>query len=214
MKEDFQKNGYCVVRNAISKELRDFVTQYALFDEMQNFLAEKDSIAARMSESGPQVPNAHSKYADPAMETMLLHIQKILEDNTGLTLFPTYSYYRIYRTGDDLKPHTDRPSCEISCTMCFNYNYDSSNYSWPIYMEGNKIDLNPGDLVVYRGYDLEHWRAPFDVDENAWQVQGFFHYVDVNGPFAEFKWDKRSSIGAFDGERNPKIAEKPYITYL
>lgn len=214
MKEDFQKNGYCIVRNAISNELRDFVTQYALFDEMQNFMPEKYNSPAKMSERRPQVPEAHSKYGDPSMETMLLHLQNILEENTGLSLFPTYSYYRVYRSGDDLKPHTDRESCEISCTMCFNYNYDDTKYSWPIYMEGNPIILNPGDLMIYRGCDLNHWRELFDVDENTWQVQGFFHYVDANGPFTEFKWDRRSSIGAFDGQRKQRISEKPYIVYL
>jgi hypothetical protein len=45
--------------------------------------------------------------------------------------------------------------------------------------------------------DLEHWRDALDiVDEDAWHVQGFFHYVDTTGPYKEFKWDKRESIGA------------------
>ena len=57
----FKENGYCIVKSAIDADLRDFVTQYALFDEMRNFEADEH-----------QVVGAHSKYADPAMETLLL----------------------------------------------------------------------------------------------------------------------------------------------
>jgi hypothetical protein len=117
----FKKHGYCVVKSAVSVELLDFVTQYSLFDEMQNYYG--DDI---------QSLGAHSQYGDPAMETMLLHLYSIIEKHTGLEVYPTYSYYRVYRNGNDLKPHTDRPSCEISATLCFNYSYDDSKYTWPI----------------------------------------------------------------------------------
>jgi hypothetical protein len=203
-KEIFQSNGYCIVKNALSSELRDFVTQYSLFDEMQEFSPEGQ---------GKQVEFAHSKYADPAMETILLNLQAIIEKNTGLVLFPTYSYYRIYRPGDELKVHKDRPSCEISATLCFNYSYDKSKFQWPIFMNGNEIDLLPGDMVIYKGCDLEHWRDPFELDDDfAWHLQGFFHYVNANGPFAEYKYDKRDSVG------EKKLAQndynKSYIKYV
>jgi hypothetical protein len=195
--EEFKKNGYVVVKNAVNKELCDFVTQYTLFDEMQDFQTD-----------GGQVPNAHAKYADPAMETMLLHLHSLIEKNTGLELHPTYSFYRVYRNGDELIPHKDRPSCEISCTVCFNYSYDDSKYTWPIYMDGYEANLKPGDLVIYRGIELEHWRKPFDIQENAWHVQGFFHYVNKNEPNAEWKFDKRSSVGEL---KNKKENAKKYI---
>lgn len=185
----FKKQGYCVVKNAISCNLRDFITQYALFDEMQNFKPDQS-----------QVIGAHSKYGDPAMETMLLNLHSMMEQNTGLTLFPTYSYYRIYRNGDELLKHRDRPSCEISCTVCFNYSYDDSKYTWPIFVDKSKVELSPGDLVIYRGCDLEHWREPFKIEEDAWHVQGFFHYVDANGPHASFKYDGRETIGELNSD--------------
>ena len=208
-KNYFNEKKYCVVKSAITNELRDFVTQYALFDEMQNFTPEKKYDW----KLPPQVPNAHSKYADPVMETMLLHLLPIIEMNTGLSLYPTYSYFRVYRNGDDLESHLDRSSCEISATLCFNYSYDSEKYSWPIYMEGNEVNLHPGDLVVYRGCELSHWREKLELDENVWQVQGFFHYVDANGPCAEWKFDKRNSIGELkkDSRLTPT---KKYIQYI
>lgn len=200
----FKEQGYCIVKSAINPELRDFITQYALFDEMQETIV-----------GDKQVPNSHSKYADPCMETMLLQLQKVIEDNTGLLVYPTYSYYRVYRPGDTLEKHKDRPSCEISATLCFNYSYDDKQQVWPIFMNKNSVILQPGDLVIYRGCDLDHWREEFtSKDINDWHVQGFFHYVDIYGPNSEFKFDKRHSIGQLIKDRQKEIQSiKSYITY-
>ena len=204
-KDTFKKDGYCIVKSAISEELRDFVTQYALFDEMRNFKPEG---------AGYQVANAHSKYADPAMETMLLHLHSIIEKNTGIDLYPTYSYYRVYRHGDELKPHTDRPACQISATMCFNYSYDKNEYNWPIFVDGNSVVLEPGDLVIYKGCELQHWREIFNSHSEDWHVQGFFHYVDSTGPCADHKFDKRETIGGIkDNEITQLVEKKSYIQY-
>jgi hypothetical protein len=206
--KEFKEKGYCIVKSSISEELRDFVTQYALFDELQNFTKESETI------NGAQVPNAHSRYADPSMETMLLHLRATMEAATGLKLHPTYSYYRVYRNGDDLKPHTDRHSCEISATMCFNYSYDGKKYNWPIFMDGTAVALEPGDMVIYRGRDLEHYRNSFDCPEPAWHVQGFFHYVDADGPCADWKYDKRNSIGEIKQPvKEKRVSQKSYIIF-
>lgn len=184
----FKEQGYCVIKSVISEELRDFITQYALFDEIQDFSTEKNSAV-----NGAQVPNAHSKYADPAMETLLLMLQEQIEENTGLQIFPTYSYFRVYRNGDSLKNHKDRESCEISATLCLNYSY--TDYNWPIYMQDTPIVLEPGDLIIYKGCELYHSREKFNPKEDSWQVQGFFHYVDQQGDNVDFKFDKRPNVG-------------------
>ena len=197
----FEDNGYCIVRNVLSSDIVKLYTQYALFDELQDFAPDQH-----------QVFGAHAKYADPAMESMLLHLQNTVEANTGLKLFPTYSFYRVYRSGDEWVSHKDRESCEISTTVCFDYDYKGHNYSWPIYMENNKIDLMPGDMVIYRGCDLEHKRDKLNIyDEDIWHVQGFFHYVNKNGPHVNFKYDKRESIGMLKHIDIPE--KKSYIQF-
>jgi len=206
---NFNKHGYCIVKSAISEELRDFVTQYALFDEQQDFDDREAGVYGPASG-----PVAHSKYADPAMETMMLNLQKIVEENIGFELYPTYSYYRVYRPGSSLKPHIDRPSCEISVTLCFNYSYDSETYQWPLFIEETPIVLEPGDMAIYRGCELTHWRGEFkNHDENAWHVQGFFHYVDINGPHKQYKFDTRPQIGIMREDLRKKTVNKSYITY-
>jgi hypothetical protein len=43
-------------------------------------------------------------------------------------------------------------------------------------------------------------------------VQGFFHFVDQNGPYADFKYDKRNTIGQ---KEKRIISNVPsYITFL
>jgi hypothetical protein len=200
--EQFKIKGYAVVPSVISDELRDFVTQYALFDEMQDF-----------NPDNTQVKGAHSKYADPAMEAMLLHLHKLIEEKTGLSLYPTYSFYRVYRNGDILEPHMDRPSCEVSATVCFNHSYTTDEYSWPIIMNGDRVNLSPGDLVVYRGCDLTHSRDIFSHRDDSWHVQGFFHYVDAGGPYSDYQYDKRSCIGESTNSKNSQNAHKNYIRF-
>jgi hypothetical protein len=201
-KDLFEKNKYTIIRSAISTELRDFVTQYALFDEMQDFTPEKSLVGSKAP-----CPEAHSKYGDPAMESMLLHLHPVMEKAVGFSLFPTYCYYRIYRNNDKMPPHIDRTSCEISATLCLNFNYDPDKV-WSIYLDGNQVDLLPGDMAIYRGCDVPHWREPFDRGQDAWQVQAFFHYVDVHGPNAEWKWDKRPSLGVLDTVSSLQLKEK------
>jgi alkylated DNA repair dioxygenase AlkB len=110
------------------------------------------------------------QYSDIAMETLLLKCQPVMEKATGLKLYPAYTYARIYKKGDELKRHKDRFSCEISTTM--NLGGDD----WPIYLEpsgkegkkGIKVDLKPGDMLVYSGCELEHWRKNLKV-KNAYK---------------------------------------------
>ena len=57
-----------------------------------------------------------------------------METMTSLELVPTYSYHRLYTTGTELKRHKDRPSCEISTTLCLGYDIsnldDKKEWNW------------------------------------------------------------------------------------
>ena len=123
-------------------------------------------------------------YADPAMEALMLDKKKLLEQETGLKLLPTYSFWRMYTKGGELTRHKDRPSCEISVTVMIG----SGGESWPIYMGEKPIEMEPGDAVTYLGCDIWHERKPFKGD---WHAQSFMHYVDKNGPHADEVMDRR-----------------------
>ena len=129
------------------------------------------------------------------METLLQNLKPVMEKETKLKLSPTYSYARIYKNGDVLARHKDRFSCEISTTL--NLGGDS----WPIYLDptskfgqaGIKIELKPGDMLVYSGCELEHWREEFK-GQNCGQV--FLHYNKKGSKMAkENEFDKRPFLG-------------------
>ena len=194
------KNNYKVIRQAISKELADFVYSYFLMKRNvarkmydDRYISQSNYDYGRWNEE--QIPETYSHYADIAMETLLQNLQPKMEEETGLKLTPTYSYARIYKKGDILHRHKDRYSCEVSTTL--NLGGDD----WPIYLEpsgeegkeGIKVDMQPGDMLVYKGCDVEHWREEF-TGENCGQV--FLHYNDASDPKAEEnRYDRRPFLG-------------------
>ena len=209
----FKKNKYQVIRNAISKELADIAFTYLRISaEADHWLLsnqvthEGNFLIGNFKDK--QVPNSYAKYADRLMETLLVKTIPVMRAKTGLDLIPTYSYTRLYRTGNILNRHKDRPSCEISTTL--NLGGDL----WPIFIDptgsnnvvdeykgimkpdapkGNKVDLKPGDMLIYSGCELEHWREPF---QGKLCGQVFLHYNHANGPFAKSNlYDKRPLLG-------------------
>jgi hypothetical protein len=188
--ERFQTIKYLYVSGFLSPELVQLTSNYSLL---------RRAYFTQLEGEGQQIPGTHSVYADTLMETLLLHCLPKMEILTGLTLYPTYSYYRVYKPEDELKKHRDRRSCEISVTVCLGYDYitDDPDYHWDIYIDGEAIEMEPGDAVIYRGCEVEHWREPFNVQENSWHVQLFLHYVDAaQEDSKEFIYDKRPYVGA------------------
>ena len=209
----FKEKKYQVIEKAISYELANFAFNY--------FLLKRDAVAWMhennyISEFTPgfgtwkdkQVPNTFSCYGDFFMETLMMKVLPVMQRHTDLRLIPTYTYTRAYKKGDILKRHKDRPSCEISATV--NLGGDS----WSIFMdptgsdnvideykgihkpnapEGVEVQLGVGDMLVYSGCELEHWREPFEGEHCA---QVFLHYNNVDGPFGtQNKFDKRPLLG-------------------
>jgi len=205
-------NKYTVIRNAVSYDLANFCYNYFLLKRDAVSFMYKNNITANSPILGrwddPQVPGVYSIYADFVMETLLMKVLPVMKEKTGLNLVPTYSYARVYQHGAELKRHKDRPSCEISTTL--NLGGDP----WAIYLdptgannvideyrnihkpnapEGVRVDLNPGDMLIYSGCELEHWRKPF---EGKLCGQVFLHYNHADGRFAKTNlYDKRPMLG-------------------
>ena len=196
----FKKNKYIVIKNTINKDFANFLANYFLMKKQvydtclkHRYVSPFETMLGTYADA--QVPSTYSCYADIAMETLMLKVQPIMEKETKLKLYPSYSYARVYKKGDELKRHKDRFSCEISTTM--NLGGDD----WPIYLEpsgkegmkGIKVKLKPGDMLVYRGCDLQHWREKFKGKEC---VQVFLHYNNVKTKRSKNNiFDKRPHIG-------------------
>lgn len=178
--EKFEQDRYIVVKNALSEDAAKIVGNSLLISE-----AKKE-----MEPDNSQVVGASSAYGLTIMESTLLHLHKLVEENTGLNLCPTYSFTRIYRAGDVLARHKDRPSCEVSATVTLNF---KSEELWPIFVDKAGVDtevpLEIGDLMIYRGCEVDHWREAFKGD--LW-MQVFIHFINKDGPFyPEHAFDRR-----------------------
>ena len=211
----FEDKKYIVIRNAISYELANFGYNYLLLKREavawmynNNFLSKFTPGFGTWEDK--QVPNTYSHYSDFFMETLMMKVFSIMQERTNLRLVPCYTYTRIYKKGDILHRHKDRPSCEISTTLHLGGD------PWPIFLDptgadsilsgretttvvkpnapkGISINLEVGDMLVYSGCDLEHWREPLEGDNCA---QVFLHYHNMDGPFGtQNKFDKRPGLG-------------------
>jgi len=198
----FKTKKYQVIQGALSKELANFIFNYMMLQRDAVDLMIKNN---KVNTANPfigtredkQIPGAYSKYADWVMETLLMFMIPIMKQRTGLELIPTYSYTRLYEKGNILHRHKDRPSCEISTTLHLGGD------EWPVFLDptgadniinerkniikpgapkGIQVDLKVGDMLIYSGCELEHWREPFQGDVCS---QVFLHYNHANGPFAK-----------------------------
>ena len=209
----FKTKKYQVIKGALSKELANFIFNYMMLQrDAVDLMMKNNKVNPKNpfigTRTDPQIPGAYSKYGDWAMETLLMYMIPIMRQRTGLELIPTYSYTRLYEKGNALHRHKDRPSCEISTTLHLGGD------EWPIFLDpsgqnfviderkniikpgapkGVKVDLKIGDMLIYSGCDLEHWREPF---QGRVCSQVFLHYNHANGPFAKTNvLDKRPILG-------------------
>ena len=198
----FQKNKYVVLKQTISYDMATFLYNYFLMKrraydtcKQSRYFPAHEVILGCYERNEEQVPNTYACYADIVMEALMVKYQPIIEKTTELKLQPAYTYARLYKKEDVLKRHKDRFSCEISTTM--NLGGDK----WDLYLEpsgkenmkGIKVELNPGDMLVYRGCELEHWRNKFE-GRSCGQV--FFHYNNKETPDAEYNlFDQRPHLG-------------------
>mgnify|MGYP006408277949 FL=1 len=209
----FKTKKYQVIKGALSKELSNFIFNYMMLQrDAVDFMVKNNKVSPVNpfigNRTDQQIPGAYSKYGDWVMETLLQYMRPIMKAKTGMDLIPTYSYTRLYEKGNILKRHKDRPSCEISTTLHLGGD------EWPIFLDpsgqdfviderknihkpgapkGIQVDLKVGDMLIYSGCDLEHWREPFQGNVCS---QVFLHYNHANGPFAKTNlFDKRPLLG-------------------
>ena len=212
----FKTKKYHVIRGALPMPLANFIFNYMMLQrDAVDFMLKNNKVNPANPFIGnrvdKQIPGAYSKYGDWAMETLLMFMIPIMKAKTGMELVPTYSYTRLYEKGNILKRHKDRPSCEISTTLHLGGD------EWPLFLDptggdyviygkggeekivkpgapkGVRVDLKVGDMLIYSGCDLEHWREPFQGNVCS---QVFLHYNHANGPFAQTNmFDKRAMLG-------------------
>ena len=155
------------------------------------------------------------EYSDPLMETLLDMSTPVIEQNVGKKLWPVNTFFRIYDKESDLPIHKDRKACEYTVTICLgcdpvdkpydiflgdkdensDYRYLDTEGKFTSMKVDHKYSMKQNDALIMTGWNKYHWREWCKHDHYA---VVFLHYVDQNGDFSEYKFDKRKMLGLQD----------------
>jgi hypothetical protein len=202
---DYQQNGYALVESLLAREVCN-----AFLDQFQRAVAKSGAHLSEFNHLSDVLRREAVEmysYHFPPMLTLLWGLTPIAEQVSGKTLLPSYSYFRIYREGDVLRVHSDRPSCEHSMSLTLDY---SDGVPWNLELERSNCEpslrieddfgpeapaslvMQPGDAVVYRGVQRRHGRTV--PNPNGWSAHLFLHWVERDGPYADHAFDKQAEI--------------------
>lgn len=134
--------------------------------------------------SDPQVANRLFIQNDGYCRFMHFQLSTLVNHVMGEQVKPSYSYLTHYYGGAELLKHKDRKQCRWNVSMPLDVfpNTDGKNH-WPIYVQNDvndensavEVNLGIGDMVIYRGNKLYHWRNPLEAEKTA--TICFFHFV-------------------------------------
>jgi hypothetical protein len=144
---------------------------------VRDHLERRAAQGALRMEGDAQVPGTPRAHGNAVLDGLMEELRPAVEFCTGLRLYPTCSYARIYKRGDELKPHRDRAACEIS----LNLGQVPADRPWALHIEG-----------LDGGIDLTHWREPY-AGQSLLPV--FLHYVDQDGPHNGEKFNRGAALG-------------------
>ena len=205
--ESFQDNGFVVVRNVLDQDLVSFIND--TWDQLKKppyIEAFPYKVGKHIPESSWETPFSYTNFESaPFGYALHVKLQPIIETLTNFALVPTYSFSREYYDNSVLYAHIDRPSCEISATICIDQSTNNQQ-PWPIWIKNDltsinnensifqlsqglsyedrmkhgctPVNLNPGDMMVYKGCNAIHWRDPLEGDLSR---NIFIHFVNRNG---------------------------------
>lgn len=115
---------------------------------------------------------------DGQLDDLAEFVRSKISQYLNQQLFNTYNYCRIYKSGEILEPHKDKNQCEVAVSLTL---HTDNEKIWPIWLYSNQeqksveVILNVGDVLIYKGYELLHWRNKFNGPEE--QIQAFLFYA-------------------------------------
>jgi len=180
MSREFEKNGWLYLKNIFTRSEIATIRRGAYKNNINLYQPEYDKTR------GNVIMFYSPKYAVFAVKKAKI----IIEELIGEEIIPTYWFMTAYPNKSYLKCHIDRPSCEISLSITID-----SPTKWPLQIldsnnKKQKINIDIGSALLYKGIDLPHWRSPLNCGKNENHVQLFLHYVRKNGKYKEYAYDK------------------------
>jgi len=235
---DFHENRFVVLRNFIPKDIINMTLDtWKTIEANPDY---KDAFFHREIETTNNSPKSslgksEGCYKFPPAVALHRWLRDNLRDVIDIELVETYSYTRTYDRGAYLKSHTDRPSCEISATICLDYKSDD-NTPWKIWVQNDRnyiddavhdqpslfeisqkpvigkrkgcvaVSLEIGDVLLYQGPNVIHWRD-YLLGDYSYHI--FMHFINREGKMGQInEWSSNPT-----GEDYPSGSQYPVLTF-
>jgi hypothetical protein len=207
--QEFIDNRFVVLRNFIPQEVIDMtldswktIEKNDIWHDAIMGIEEDITYGAKEHEKF----KSHGCHTFPPAVGFHRWLKNALTKVFELELVETYNYSRKYVRGAILKAHSDRPSCEISTTVCLDYRTDD-NTPWKIWLNNEEnwiyendnqttlydrfqnvpraerkkrsisVSLEPGDVLLYQGPNVIHWRD-YLVGDYSYHI--FCHFINYH----------------------------------
>ncbi|MEG3172118.1 hypothetical protein U1708_07810 [Sphingomonas sp. ZB1N12] len=206
---NYANDGYALISELLSPSILN-----ALLADIKSETAPKTIPISQEDVFAPILNRAafevYGPYYTP-MKFLQWGMTPVMERLVGKSLEPSYDFFRLYRTGDVCKVHSDRPACEHSMTLTLGY---SDGIEWPFHVGHEAIAapcpitddfggksfatllMRPGDAVIYKGVEARHGRV--DPNPNAWSAHIFLHWVERDGRHAGSAFECGSATSPVD----------------
>ena len=209
----FMKERYVVLRDFLPKHMIKFAMDVWRADEERgDSYTKQENRDITFKNPKSSIGKSKGGYCTPWGVALHGFIHNKLKDYIDMDLRETYSYTRKYTRGAYLGTHTDRPSCEVSATLCLDYKTDD-NKPWKIWVKNDKnyanisadivkqesqdlnhrhrkennckaISLEPGDILLYQGPNIPHWR---DYLLGDYSYHLFIHFFKATSRMSEIE---------------------------
>jgi len=231
---EFMKNGYVVLKDFIPKDIINMTLDSWMSLENKPewndaFFAVEDDIIHNSPKD--TLRKSQGCYSFPPAVALHRWLRDNLRPVLDMQLVETYAYTRKYDRGAYLKAHSDRPSCEVSATICLKYKTDD-NTPWKIWVQndhnyideginqqhlydtlqniphrdrtGIPITLEVGDILLYQGPNAPHWR---DYLLGDYSYHMFLHFINHGGKITHLdQFQKKKVKGSADGRPSSVFA--------
>jgi len=180
----FADNGFVLVKDILTDEFKELLNENIAFD------------GVRLNDVYQFKRKHNTNNSQAFIDKTLNEIKYFYEKLIGMPLISSYAFAMNYIKGSDMLPHYDNFDNPISSTVCY-YNktcesqpilVDRAKFNNPFYrrltIESREIpkenievlDVNEGDMCVFRGREHLHWRCQVNEDIDYKAI--LLHYMD------------------------------------
>jgi hypothetical protein len=175
--EDMTRRGFAVIPGAVRDRPLAALQEYYAAIVAEGF--------ARYGGEGGE-PHRWVLHNDPAARRLQSSFTALVSSVAGERLKPSFAYLLTYLEGASLDAHRDREQCAVTAVLQVDFDPRPSGASpWPLHFRRDgRVDsahLAIGDLIVFRGADVEHYRDTFTCGRSSTNLAFCFVPIDFRG---------------------------------